>query len=612
MEIYQPDRKKSGRARERVEARQRKQMATPMATPAATASPPIGTPVDTRRPAMQRSEVSSAYQQNAQRVHESKPGSGAKIFGVLAGAAAGAAVLGRDVFWRIRSSKSIGIGILAAVIGFVLIYLLLHLTQSRIFPNVWALGVNLADMTVDEASAALQQAWENDVTLRLTDEDRVWEVSPADLGIQLNTRQMADMARGSGLAGVPFGLNIMPVAEMNVLTAQTTLLNLSVETDIAPYNAGYSWEGDRLVGLPGANGRFLDVALTLETLQDDLSEAIDQREIPLLMSIASPDILDPSPYFAEAQTLASRTFFIRGYDPFTNETLVWMPDRDTFTGWLEAGEDTLSLRETPFAAYLDQQTRALEETNELRFLEPMDAISKVRTAIEQGSSEVYLRIHYRNSIHTVEGGDSGYRIARRNGVSFYLLQQANPNRDWDEMLTVGESIIVPSRDAMIPLEPVPNKRIIIDLETQQMWAFENGQVVFNWLISSGMDHAPTSPGTYQILSHAEEAQGSSFELCGDNSCGTWTMYWFMGIYEAVPGLVNGFHGAVLLPNGAYLGGGNVGSPYTYGCIMSENSNAEQLYHWADQGTIVEILSSEYPPVSDLGRQALQMAAGQPA
>lgn len=609
MEIYQPDRKKTGRTRERVAARQRKQMATPMATPTA-AVPPTGTPVDTR-PSMQRSEVSSGYQE-APRVREPKSAGGARTFGMLAGIAAGAAMLGRDALWHIRSSKRIGYGIAAAIAGFILIYLLMHLTQSRIFPNVWALGVNLADMNVDEAAAALQQAWTQQIRLQLVDEDRSWEVTPAELGIVLNSRQMAEAARGAGLAGIPLGVNIMPVAEINILTAQTTLLNLTQETDVAPYNAGYSWSGDRLVGLPGANGRFLDVAMTLELLQEDLSEAINQREIQLNMSVARPDILDPSPYFDEAQALTSRTFFIRGYDPFTNETLVWMPDRDVFTSWLEAGEDTLSLRETPFATYLDEQTRVLEESNPLRFLEPMDAISKVRAAIEQGSSEVYVRVHYRNSIHTVEGGDSGYRIARRNGVSFYLLQQANPNRDWDQMLTVGEQIVVPSRDSMIPLEPVPNKRIIIDLETQQMWAFENGNVVFNWLISSGMNHAPTSPGTYQILSHEEEAIGSSIELCGDNSCGTWTMYWFMGIYEAVPGLVNGFHGAVLLPGGAYLGGGNVGSPYTYGCIMSENSNAELLYHWADQGTIVEILSSEYAPISDLGRQALQMASGQAA
>jgi hypothetical protein len=77
----------------------------------------------------------------------------------------------------------------------------------------------------------------------------------------------------------------------------------------------------------------------------------------------------------------------------------------------------------------------------------------------------------------------------------------------------------------------------------------------------------------------------------------------MGIYEVVPGLMNGFHGAVLLPNGAYLGGGNVGSPFTFGCVMSQDDQARLLYDWAEEGTIVEIISSDYPPQSELARRA---------
>jgi hypothetical protein len=75
----------------------------------------------------------------------------------------------------------------------------------------------------------------------------------------------------------------------------------------------------------------------------------------------------------------------------------------------------------------------------------------------------------------------------------------------------------------------------------------------------------------------------------------------MGIYEVLPGLVNGFHGAVELPNGAYLGGGNVSSPSTFGCIMSLDELAKQLFDWAEVGTMVEIISGEYEPRSELAR-----------
>ena len=78
----------------------------------------------------------------------------------------------------------------------------------------------------------------------------------------------------------------------------------------------------------------------------------------------------------------------------------------------------------------------------------------------------------------------------------------------------------------------------------------------------------------------------------------------MGIYEVVPGLMNGFHGAVQLPNGNYLGGGGVYEPTTFGCIMSLDDNAEQLYAWAESGTIVEILSDDFQPESRLGEFAL--------
>jgi lipoprotein-anchoring transpeptidase ErfK/SrfK len=148
---------------------------------------------------------------------------------------------------------------------------------------------------------------------------------------------------------------------------------------------------------------------------------------------------------------------------------------------------------------------------------------------------------------------------------------------------------------------VPNKRIIVNLDTFTLVAYENGQEKFKWKVSSGLDTAPTAPGIYQILNHDELAVGSGVELCGNNGCGQWEMYWFMGIYQISPGLINGFHGAVKLPNGDHQR--NVGGRDTYGCIMSEDSNAKMLYDWAEDGTIVEIISNEFEPQSALGRQA---------
>ena len=586
MDVYQPDRRHRGRARQRVAARQKRQMATPRV-------PRTGTPIETRPPLERRSVSMPSF-----RVPRTNATSG---LGVALGQAS---IVARDLLWHVRNDIRILFGIAGTIFLAFIIFVLAHVTQNRIFPNVWSLGIALGGQSVEEAAAALQQVWDNEMRIQLVDGERQWEITPAELGMRLDARATAESARSVGMSGLPFGYSVMPTVELDVLQAQNTLLDYTEITKIVPYNAGYRWEGDQIVGVEGSDGRFLDVAVTMENLQENLTEIADQRRLELVMTPMQPDILDPTPYLDEARMLASQTFLLRAYDPFTNQTLAWTPDRNTFTSWLEAGSDGLSLREQVFAEYVASQTETLSQQNPLLYIEPSDAIAKVRQAINELRSQVTLRIRYRTATYTVQPGDNGYRIARRNGVPFSLIQQANPNRDWDELLSVGEVINLPSRDEVVPLDPVPNKRIIVNLDTQTLYAYENGQLVFNWQISSGMDRAPTSPGIYQILSHEEVATGSSVELCGDNSCGSWTMYWFMGIYEVVPGLVNGFHGAVLLPNGAYLGGQNVGTPYTYGCIMSRNEQGEQLFHWADEGTIVEIVSSEYPPQSDLGRLAI--------
>jgi len=219
-----------------------------------------------------------------------------------------------------------------------------------------------------------------------------------------------------------------------------------------------------------------------------------------------------------------------------------------------------------------------------------------------------LRIRYQSTTYVVVPQDTSFKISRKTGIPRFLIVDANGDSELDQ-LSIDDEINIPSRDETMPEMPIPYKRIVIDLETQYLIAFENSQVIFEWPISSGVASAYTSPGVYQILSHDELAYGSSGSLC-DNvtlQCGQWEMSWFMGIYEVQPGFVNGFHGKVLLPNGNYLGNGMIGTPATFGCVMSGEDEAILLYDWAEVGTVVEILSNEYAPMSDLGRLALEIA-----
>ncbi len=512
-----------------------------------------------------------------------------------------------EVWWRATHTPQV----LAALGGLALlvftIFVLVNVVSGRVFPNVWALGIDLGGLTVDEAVERLETAWQRSVRISLTDDDRSWSTTPAELGLAFDARATAEAARGVGLAGVPFGYAVpAQVTVSDELRAQNYLLDVSLQANVAPYNAGYRWQGDTLVTVPAREGKLTDVAATLGVLLRDPQRVVEERRLTLVMSPVVPDLSDPEQYLQVAQALASQTFEMNGYDPFLDETITWSTDRDTFTSWLEVDGGGLDLREDAFRPFLDSQARALAATGDgLRFIEPNDATEKLRNAIRQGTPTITVRVRYRSTTYTVARGDTGWGISRKTGIPFFLIQQANPNLNWETtILSPGDTIQLPPRDLVLPLDPVPHKRIIVNLDTQSLIAYENGEVVFNWAISSGISSSPTMPGVYQILSHDELATGSSYTLCGDRGCGQWRMYWFMGIYEVFPGLMNGFHGAVELPNGTYLGGGNVGQPYTFGCVMSRDEDARLLFEWADTGTVVEIVSRDFSPQSELARAAL--------
>ena len=572
MDAYEPRRKQKSTARERQLARQRKRAT--MATPTDGVLSPLTQ--------LRLGENSIVWIR--------------RVLLVL-----------RDIWWYITHKPQVT----KAVVGFVGVLLLLfvttHVFAGRIFPNVWALGVHIGDMTVEEATLALQQAWENDLKIELVAEGvGTFNATPAELGLRLDAKQTAETARAIGMSGIPFGYGVTPMVSLDYITAQNFLLNLSDNINLMPFNAGYEWKDGEIIGVPGREGRQLDVVLTVERLNQDPVSATVKRRLDMLVSPLQPDSLDPTPYLEAAKQLASQPPQLIGYDPFTDESIVWTTSSEEFTRWLEAGPNSLMLREDTFRPYLNTLNNTLNTADNVRYLNPDEATESVQQAIIDHQNTAYLRIHYLNTSYSVVQGDTGHGISRKTGIPFYMIELANPGLNWNAV-SIGTTIALPSRDEILPKPIVPSKRIIVNLDTAMLVAYENGQQKFAWKVSTGMDVAPTSPGIYQILDHNEKAIGSGVELCGsEGACGTWEMYWFMGIYEVTPGLINGFHGAVKLPNGNLLNNGNVGNPATYGCIMSYDDDAKALYDWAEEGVIVEIISRDFPPQSELGRQSLSV------
>lgn len=511
-------------------------------------------------------------------------------------------LIAQDVLWYVRHKPIIRQVIGGLIAVWLILFLFSHLLGGRIFPNMYVLGVNIGGLTIDEAESAILQAWNDQIRIQLIAQGEGHSsIAPSVLGLSLAAREAAENAKNLGLSGIPFGYQIQPTIQLDYAVAQSYFLNLTSQINTLPQNASFELRDGIVYGVRGSSGRELDITGTIEYLNDHTYDVLLFRRLDLLTHSLPPNVIDPAPYLTDVQIMANQQFALIGYDPFTNETTAWSTRADVFVSWLEADLSGLTIRDSAFAPFIDALNGQLGQADDLRFISADEAARQLESALKAKTPQAYLRVRYRPSTYQVRRGDTAYLIARRLGVPFLLLQEANGSRDLGTLFP-GDMINLPSPDAVVPEIPIATKRIVVDLDRQLLVAFENGQEVFRWSISSGKDEAPTSPGVYQILSQDELAFGSSYTLCSDFACGQWKMYWFMGIYEVSPGLMNGFHGAVELPNGAYLGGGNVGEPYTFGCVMSENGNAQTLYEWAEIGTMVEIISSEYAPRSQLAQQ----------
>jgi len=513
----------------------------------------------------------------------------------------------RDLIWMLLSNAPVMKIAVLVIIGVFLVFVGNYVFSGRIFPNVYAMGIPVGGMSVEEASEALVTEWDENVMIKLTMDGQIMtEVDPTELGLSVDALSIAESAKGLGMTGIPFGATVDPIANINYGTAQTFLLEMTDEIYIPPFEAGYTWENGELIAVQGRPGKQLDISLSLERLTQDPVGVIKNRRLELMSIDLLPTVMDASPFLDEAYAFLTSEVQLQGFDPFTHETTAWQVGSETAATWLASGVNGLTVREDTFIQYIQNINEGLVNSDTPRYLDERHSLEKLQDALRTSNPEVVLRVRYLPQPYEIEQQDNGFLIGRKNGIPFQLIADANPAVEWNQ-LSIGQQIQIPSRDELIPVDPLPNKRIVVDIETQWLVAFENDEIVFSWGISSGRETAPTYPGVFQILTQENTAYGSSFTLCGEGGtdCGQWEMYWFMGVYEVVPGLMNGFHGAVLLPNGGYLGGGGVHTPSTFGCVMSLDANAQRLYEWAEIGTMVEILSVDFAPESELGRQALE-------
>ncbi len=126
--------------------------------------------------------------------------------------------------------------------------------------------------------------------------------------------------------------------------------------------------------------------------------------------------------------------------------------------------------------------------------------------------------------------------------------------------------------------PPTGKYVLVSISQQHLYAYQDSQLIFSFVVSTGSGNS-TRTGTVPILDKISSAYADNWNF--------WMPDW-MGIYW-VGNLEDGIHAVPVLPGGGRLWENSLGTPVSYGCVVLGVDDAQQLYDWAEIGTVVRIV-----------------------
>lgn len=456
-----------------------------------------------------------------------------------------------------------------------------------IIPQVQVGPVAVGNLNVDQAAQKIDAYWNQTPHLVVTDGTHTWSIVPTQIGLWVDPTATAQAARqlGRGENGLQTILAVLrasstqvpPVVQFQPQVAQDVLLALASSLDQPPVDAKIVFAGGHWTVAPAQTGYGLDVNAVVAAIQADPQRVLQEDLIVLPVKPVAARVQDLSGEVARLEAVYQKPLQVSAYDPISDETFQLTLPQERVASWivLENPQDEPHL----------QADRALLESEIIdwvaslggRELETMPGLDDLSTRWrDQRPLEVMLR--RLPTEYPVSSGENLISIAFKVGMPYWKIQEANPGIDIYGV-HAGQTLTIPSKNEMLPYPVVKGKRIVLSITDQHMWVYENGDLWRDYVISTGMSNSPTLPGVFQIQTHEINAYASKWDLWMPN---------FMGIYEAVPGFMNGIHGLPLLSSGVRLWGNVLGTPASYGCIILDLKAGEELYAWADQGVVVEI------------------------
>lgn len=463
-------------------------------------------------------------------------------------------------------------------------------SSDLIAPGVNVLGYEIGTKNSTEAAILLHKNWNIERQITASDGENDILISPNSIGITIDPIDTARNALKIGRTGdfladlqqifysSQNGYILAPIVEFDQETALTGLESLTPEMSLPPKDVGLKMEGGQLVEIPGEIGYTINIEETIKALENDPYSIMVYGSAKIILKPVMPRINDVSVAIDQANKLMESRATIRAYDPIENEYKQWQVTPQDVSQWIkiETGDNGLVvLLDENLAA--DFFSRINSQIGPERSINERQLSTQLIEAVKNNGT-VSTEVDYRPTQYKVRTGDTLLKISWNLGIPFWKIIQANPGLNPDNVIA-GTELTIPAKDELLPLPVIQNKRIKISISQQKLWIYENGEVLGQHLISTGIDKSPTQPGVFQVQSHQRNAYASVWDLYMPN---------FIGIYEAWPGFMNGIHGLPTLSSGTRLWENILGEPASYGCIILDLETSEWLYNWAEEGVIVEI------------------------
>jgi lipoprotein-anchoring transpeptidase ErfK/SrfK len=166
-------------------------------------------------------------------------------------------------------------------------------------------------------------------------------------------------------------------------------------------------------------------------------------------------------------------------------------------------------------------------------------------------------------------GDTLEAISIHFAVPMIYIALAN-HLENTNLIIAGQVLLIPDSNNL-PAGLLPTgKKILVVLSEQKVYAFEDGRLLQEFLVSTGLPQTPTVVGKFQIYIKLETTRmtGENYDLPNV----PWTMYFYQDY---------GLHGTYWH--------NNFGHPMSHGCVNLRTVDAKWLYDWAPIGTLVEVI-----------------------